>query len=107
MEVIRHYIDFLDGAGYVEVHPPQEWKQLQIELSFTQDLRRLNTNAFEWDGDSASKINTYISNGLSGGYGITEGLPYKAVLECESGFYDIVIACLNFADDSAEYFCDI
>jgi len=107
MEIIRHYIDFLDGLGFIEVHPPKEWKNTEIELSFTQDTRRLSTNAFEWLGDNAVLINEYITEGLTGGYGITEGLPYKAVLDCDGTFYDVVTACLNFADESAEYFCDI
>jgi hypothetical protein len=59
-------------------------------------------------GDTAEQINTYKDNGLTGGYGITEGLPYKAVLSCDDGAtYEIVNACLNFADESVEYFCDL
>jgi hypothetical protein len=103
---VLHYIDFLDGAGYVPVKPPQEWKSLRVELVFTQDAQRLSTNAFTWAGDTAEQINDYYAAGLTGGYGITEGLPYKAVLNCDGEFYDIVTACLNFADESAQYFCD-
>lgn len=106
MNNLKNYIDFLDGNGYVERPLPVEFKGLEIEWNFVQDEVRLSTNSFTWAGEVAQDINTHIANGLTGGVGIMEGLPYKIVVECNGIPQTIVEACLNTADEGATFFCD-
>lgn len=106
MSQLLHYIDFLDGNGFVLVKPPVEWKDLEIELTFETDSQRLSTTDFSWYGDTAEKINTARAAGLSGGAGVFEALPYKVVLMCENVAYDIVVAGLNLSSKNGQYSCD-
>lgn len=107
MSRIVHYIDFLDGNGLQEVTPPVEWKDLEIEWNFDQNEQRLNTTAFTWADQTAVDLNDCIARGLTGDTGIFEGVPYKVVLECDTITITILEACINFAAEDAEYFCDI
>ena len=102
MKRIIHYIDFLDGNGYQEVTPPEEWKGLEIEWNFAQNERRLNTSAFTWTGNVAVSINNRLSVGS-----IFEALPYKAVYECDNTSFNIVEAGIEMSSEDAEWFCDI
>src|SRR3990167_9918037 len=109
MSEILHYIDFLDGFGYIQVKPPVEWKGMEIELTFADDSpkQRLSVTDFTWAGDVAEKINTYVDAGLTGGTGIFEALPYKAVLICDNTSYEFVTAGLQVSNKNAKFFCDI
>lgn len=108
MSVLRHYIDFLDGIGYVEVIPPLEWKELAIESVFAQNSNRLNTELFTWTGTTATKMNDYIEAGISGaGPGIYEALPYQVILECEGDVFVLIEAAINLAARESEFSCDI
>lgn len=112
MNTVRHYIDFYDGNGYVEVTPPAEWKTLEIEWNFVSDELRLSTTNFTWIGEVAQKINTYIAGGMipAGQPGSTpgkmEGPPYKIVIDCDGQLYTVIEACLKTNDRGATFFCD-
>lgn len=111
---LRHYIDFLDGNGFVEVHPPKEWKDLEIELSFMSGEERLSSGVMSWTSSEtvsgavsvADSINDYIAAGLTGGTGIFEGLPYQVRFECDGSVYTVVNACIDLASAEAQYSCD-
>jgi hypothetical protein len=105
--ILEHYIDFLDGNGFVEVQPPQEWKKFSIQLSFEEGNERLSSSNFSWVGDNAEYINNYISGGSTGvTNGIFEGLPYQIRFTCDSIQYTILDACVNLASSEAKYSCE-
>lgn len=113
MSTINHYIDFLDGLGYIEVRPPQEWKDLNIELSFDNGEQKLSSGSFKWTSSDqgstsisvASNLNTHVNDGLTGGVGIFEGVPYKATITCDGTTYTIVESCIDLT--LADFSCDI
>ena len=109
MDALRHYIDFLDGAGYIEVIPPKEWKGLSIENVFDSTGERLSTSSFTWVDEPAIKMMTYFENGITGtSNGILEGLPYQVTFDCDGTSYTIVKACINLASSETEFdYCDI
>lgn len=109
MSEVRHYIDFLDGAGFVAVKPPQEWKNIEIENVFDGTGDRLSTGSFTWVDDVALKLTEYLENGITGtSNGILEGLPYKVTYECDGTSYTVVNACINLASSETEFdYCDI
>lgn len=59
--------------------PPENWQECQIELSFDNNSpsASVNVNSFDFVGDNATFINTWIAQGLTGGNGITEGIPFE------------------------------
>lgn len=109
--ILKHYIDFLDGNGFVEVQPPTEWKQLSLQLSFETGQEKLSSDNFTFVGDNANSINEYIEGGVLTGSsqtnGIFEGLPYQVRFTCDNTEYTILDSCLNLASDSASYSCDV
>jgi hypothetical protein len=115
MEALRHYIDFLDGNGFVEVRPPMEWKELSIEISFLNADEKLSAEAFTWpDADQgtgaisvAKGLNDHVADGLTGGVGIFEGLPYQVRLICDSTVYVVLDCAINLAAPDAEFRCDM
>lgn len=106
MENLKFYIDFLDGAGYIEVKPPQEWKGLEIELIFDQQgaNERLSTNSFTWLGDTAVSLIDYFENGATGASnGLFEGLPFLVTFECDGVTETVVQACVNLSSGDTEF----
>lgn len=114
MSDLRHYIDFLDGNGFVEVIPPQQWKELNIEISFLNSDQKLSASDFTWTDapqelgvTSVSRaIKSHIDNGLTGGVGIFEGLPYQVRLICDTQVLVVLDCCINFCAPSAQFRCD-
>lgn len=104
--ILKHYIDFLDGSGFIETQPPVEWKNFSIQLSFEDGNEKLSTDNLTWVGDNANLINEYITGGLSGGTGIFEGLPYQIRFTCNSIQYIVFDGYVNTASSEADYGCD-
>jgi hypothetical protein len=94
------------------VAPPRNWKEIQIELLFTDDRpsATLQSINFEWvnskSSQNASLINTWIQQGLNGGVGIFEGMPLK-ITNCDPSPITIFTGILDLASESAEIECDI
>ena len=89
----------------VPVSEPANWKEIEMEASFEDDKpsASLRTTSFEFLGDQAKRINTWINNGLTGGPGIFEGMPFK-ILDCNSGqMFDGV---LDLTNESTEIECE-
>ncbi len=105
--ILQHYIDFLDGNGFVSVQPPQEWKKTAIQLSFEEGNEKLSSERFSWVGDNAQSINGYITGGINGiRNGIFEGLPYQVRFNCGGTQQTIFDGCINTASDDARYSCE-
>lgn len=99
--VLKHYIDFLDGNGFIEVQPPMEWKNFSMNVSFEEGQERLSSDNFTWVGDNAELINEYVEGG-----GIFEGLPYQIRFTCDNTQYTLFDGCLNTASNENKYSCE-
>lgn len=68
------------GSGWITTAPPINWKtDTKVEVMFTSDTPSgsLNNANFIWVGKWAQLITQYLAQGLSGGTGITEGIPFR------------------------------
>ena len=89
------------------INPPANWKQTEVELSFENNkpAASVRTNLFEFAAENATLINNYISAGLTGGYGVFEGLPYRIeVCDASTIPFDGI---LNFVDAGNEFTDDL
>ena len=59
----------LDGS---EIAPPQNWKELEVELNFDNNTNRLTTSDFEFLGSTAELINQWVEDGCNGEVGLLE-----------------------------------
>lgn len=86
------------------VNPPKNWKETAIELNFTDENPdpAVTVTKYQWVNDEAELINTYISQGLTGGYGITEGLPFQIKLDTGEIIFD---GYLDLVDTDNEFSC--
>lgn len=81
-----------------QITEPNNWAELSIELNFDKDNPSAQVGINEWDfgvggydanKDGAIINNTHINNGLTGGVGIFEGLPFRIELEKGGVYYDL------------------
>jgi len=96
-------IDF--GSGYVVVAQPLNHSAIKIDVDFTSGSPSASVSSisFEWVGDTAEKINTYVQQGLSGGRGIYEGLGLRIDACNQSIGFDLV---LDLAHSETRIECD-
>lgn len=85
--------------------------EIQIQGNFDEDdpdsgLSVSVTN-YKLGRDSAKIINAYIANGLTGGTGIWEGLPFKLKLVSATDELILTDGFLDLASASTEFMCDI
>ncbi len=66
----------------VAVDAPANWQSLLIELNFDADApdARVTINDWEWIRENSDTINSWIADGLTGGVGIFEGIPFRIEL---------------------------
>ena len=66
----------------VAVDAPANWQSLLIELNFDSDApdARVTINEWEWIRENSDTINSWIADGLTGGVGIFEGIPFRIEL---------------------------
>lgn len=76
----RHYID---GR---KVDPPREWEELAIERDWEDEKEMFNVNIqdISFVLEPREYLKERILNGLTGGVGITEGVPYRIEVGRES-----------------------
>ncbi len=88
----------------IESHP-QNLKELEIQLSFENDspAASVKTTSFDFWADDAEALNTYLSNGLTGGLGIFEGVPFR-IEKCDQVLLD---GYVDLSDAGAEFECDL
>lgn len=88
----------------VECHP-QNLAELEVELSFENDSpsASVKTTSFEFWGDDAERLNTYLAQGLNGGNGIFEGVPFR-IEKCDQVLLD---GYVDLTDSGTEFECDL
>jgi|GEM_PF-1277092 len=93
---------YLNGAA---CNPPENWQELQIELSFENNSPAASVNAtsFDFVGAEADTINTWLNLGLSGSAGITEGIPFQIKACQNTTIFDGV---LDLTAESNMFECD-
>src|SRR6056300_1258999 len=93
---------------------PNNWKELSLELNFDRDDPNSQVNINEWElgvggydpnKDGANLSNAHINNGLSGGVGIFEGLPFRIELEHAGTLEDVFKGYLDLTNDLIQ--CDL
>lgn len=67
------------------VNPPQNWRQMEIELNFDKDksTNKSSVSITDWDfvRENTAIIQKYIEDGLTTGVGILEGMPFRIELD--------------------------
>lgn len=67
------------------VNPPQNWRDMTLELNFDKDKtnNRQRITITDWDFclENSKLINKHITDGLLNGVGILEGIPFRIELE--------------------------
>jgi hypothetical protein len=86
------------------IAPPQNWKELEIEMNFDNNGARLTATDFEFLGSTAKFINDWIEDGCNGGVGLLEPPVFKVDEVCEEGVFNILDSILKL--DEAEFACD-
>lgn len=103
MVVIRTEMN--TGTGFRPANLPLNWKSIQLNALFTEKFNSasINSNALEFTGDEAKKLNKYIQGGLNGTTaGIGEAPGYRMSLGNEL----IFDGGINLGDQSATFECD-
>ena len=83
-----------------KVNPPQNWRELGIELNFDKDrgqeVQQTSLTDFNFVNENAGVINKWITDGIINGVGVFEGIPLRIELEREgvietvfNGFLDL------------------
>jgi len=67
------------------VNPPKNWRELMLELNFDSDKKGANNQVtvtdWEWVNENADIINKWITDGLTSGVGVFEGIPFHIEVE--------------------------
>lgn len=62
-------------------HPPKNWKEFGIELNFDKDTSKFTAQItitdFEFVKDNSDIIQKWLSDGLTSGVGVFEGIPFR------------------------------
>jgi hypothetical protein len=96
------------------IKEPLNWKELSIELNFDKDSPNARVSINEWDlglggyqpeDDGAILSNNHITDGLTGGVGIFEGLPFRIELEQGSDKQDVFNGYLDLTGANID--CDL
>lgn len=83
-----------------KVNPPQNWRELGIELNFDKDrgseVQQTTLTDFNFVNENAGVINKWITDGILNGVGVFEGIPLRIELERDgvietvfNGFLDL------------------
>lgn len=77
-------INFYLNETYTKF-PPKNWKELAIELNFDKDKENVTSQVsitdFEFVRDNSDTINKWITDGLTNGVGVFEGIPFRIEVE--------------------------
>jgi hypothetical protein len=91
----------LDGS---EIAPPQNWKELEVELNFDNNTNRLSTSDFEFFGQTATFINQWVEDGCNDKVGLLEPPVFQIEEVCEAGTFNLLESVLDLR--KAEFACD-
>ena len=84
-----------DLGPWRTINPPLEWKDIELEGSFTSEYPSINLKSlqFTFVREEAAAINAYMAKGISGGNGIGEGIPIQMLPEgnaTQNIFYGVI-----------------
>lgn len=80
--------------------------QLNNDTNDPDAKSTVSTNSLELTIDGAAIVNRYIEDGLTGGYGVFEGLPARLELESNGQIENLIDGYLDLADGQTEFECD-
>ena len=89
------------------VPPPDNYRSLQIELSFENNSPEavLNSTKLIWKGSDAALMTQWAQSGLNGGVGIFEGVPLE-IQACGTSI-TIFNGIIDLTDSETTFACDI
>lgn len=108
MNQFDFYIDYpVTGSNWTLIPEPDNWQAMELELSF-EDLAPdavFNATKLVWKGANAGLMNSWLTQGISGGVGIFEGigLQIKVCASQETVFDGII----DLTDPETKFACDI
>ncbi len=88
--------------------PPDNWQGTDIELAFTNNSpdATIKTTNYEWLGENARTLYTWYTNGLMGGYGIYEGIPFR-IEACDNPPQIVFDGCIDLSSPETTFTCDV
>jgi hypothetical protein len=86
------------------VNPPEDWLDLEILATFENNSPEANitTGSLSFVNEEAVLIRNWIRNGLTGGVGIFEGMPFKIQILNTNNIYDSFEGYLDLTDEYSE-----
>jgi len=86
------------------VGPPKNWLDLEVLATFENGSPEANLTTSEiiFVNDEAKMITDWITNGLTGGVGIFEGIPFRVQLLNSTSTFDTFEGFLDLSDDFTE-----
>jgi len=86
------------------INPPENWQEIEIECSFENDspIASVKTNSFSFVSENAIFINKWVAQGMTGGVGLFEGIPFVIT----AGGIAIFTGVLDLQNDANEFDCD-
>jgi len=97
---------FYIGTPLQQVPEPDNWQNLELELSFENNSPDavLNQTKLIWKASNAELMNAWVKSGLEGGVGIFEGIPLviKVCNTQEIAFEGII----DLTDSETKFACD-
>jgi hypothetical protein len=82
-----------------------EWNDVSITADYSGDnvQPHLTIDAFDFSGEARLLIKEWVANGLNGGVGIFEGMPFQITLFNNTVLKENFTAYLDFTNDFAEF----
>lgn len=90
---------FLDN---VQVNPPKNWRDLELELCFEKDKNknRVTTSDFQFYRNECDLIHNWRNQGLTGGAGVLNAMPFRIEIEKGSDVRVIFDGYLDFSEST-------
>ncbi len=87
--------------------PPDNWGELDIELDFENESNdaSIKTQVLTWKGANAALLYKWFKDGVLGGLGIYEGIPFL-IENCDPAVI-IFNGCINMTFPDTRFQCDI
>jgi hypothetical protein len=84
----------------IQVNAPTEWQNIEILANFENESVQANitTDLFTFTLNEATKIRKFISNGMNGGVGIFEGMPFNLSVKNKDNQYNAFKGFLDLTD---------
>jgi len=89
----------------IERNAPLEWEDVKITAEYENDTIQpsLSTDSFVFNLDARQVVNQWISDGLTGGVGIFEGMPFDLVLFNQNATQKKFESFLDFTNDYRDF----